>query len=264
MSTTAPNTNPPTNAEHAVDDEDSSLNLLRAWDPVWADQYLRMSANPWTEDVLPLRLVELISVGLNVAATTRHAPGTRRHIRAALEAGATRDEIVTVLKMAAILAIHSCSLGAPLLLEAAQAAGIEPVAGDKPVATPACDAMRAMGQWNAAWDPFFALDPAWTDEFFASVLGIYEGGVFSAKEVELLSIAFDASVSHMYAPGTRRHMVGALAAGATVAEVMAVLKICVAFGSEALHVGVPILSEELARLVVADHDAHHGPSGMRS
>jgi alkylhydroperoxidase/carboxymuconolactone decarboxylase family protein YurZ len=63
----------------------------------------------------------------------------------------------------------------------------------------------------------------------------------------LLSIAFDASVTHMYAPGTRRHIKGALAAGATTAEVMAVLKVCVAFGSEALQLGVPILAEELER-----------------
>jgi hypothetical protein len=34
---------------------------------------------------------------------------------------------------------------------------------------------------------------------------------FAAKEVELLSIAFDASFTHMYAPGTRRHIQGALA-----------------------------------------------------
>jgi hypothetical protein len=30
--------------------------------------------------------------------------------------------------------------------------------------TPACDAMRKIGQWNAAWDPFFELDPVFTDE----------------------------------------------------------------------------------------------------
>ena len=36
--------------------------------------------------------------------------------------------------------------------------------------TPACDAMRAVGQWNTAWDPFFELDPLWTDEFFAATI----------------------------------------------------------------------------------------------
>ena len=35
---------------------------------------------------------------------------------------------------------------------------------------------------------------------------IYASGVLTPKEVELLRIAFDASYTHMYAPGTRRHM----------------------------------------------------------
>jgi hypothetical protein len=52
--------------------------------------------------------------------------------------------------------------------------------------------MRAAGQWNSAWDPFVELDPAWTDEFMATGVGIYGSGVMSAKEVELLSIALDA------------------------------------------------------------------------
>ena len=69
--------------------------------------------------------------------------------------------------------------------------------------TPACGAMRVVGRWNTAWDPFYDLDPAWTDAFFATGIGIYKSGVMSAKDVELLSIAFDACCTHMYAPGTR-------------------------------------------------------------
>lgn len=62
--------------------------------------------------------------------------------------------------------------------------------------TPACDAIRAVGQWNAAWDPFFALDPQWTDAFMASGASIYTGGVLPTTDVELLSIVFDASFTH--------------------------------------------------------------------
>ena len=31
--------------------------------------------------------------------------------------------------------------------------------------------MKAIGQWNTAWDPFFELDPTWTDEFMATGAG---------------------------------------------------------------------------------------------
>ena len=59
----------------------------------------------------------------------------------------------------------------------------------------------------------------------AAAAGIYGSGTFTPKEVELLSIAFDASYTHMYAPGTRRHIKGALKAGATAEEIMEVLKL---------------------------------------
>ena len=51
----------------------------------------------------------------------------------------------------------------------------------------------------------------------------------------------------MYAPGTRRHIKGALKAGASVEEIMEVLKLCVAHGAQACNLGVPILAEELER-----------------
>ncbi len=225
---------------------DSALDRLRAWDPSWAAICATMTDNPWVNGVLPRRFVELVGVALNAACTNLNPDGTRHHVRAALAAGATRDEILMVLKMASVMAIHSCSLGAPILLEEAKAAGVT-AAARPAVSTPACDRMKAAGQWNAAWDPFFALDPQWTDEFMATGVGIYANKTFTAKEVELLSIAFDASYTHMYAPGTRRHIRGALAAGATVEEIMEVLKLCVAQGVQACNLGVPILDEELAR-----------------
>jgi alkylhydroperoxidase/carboxymuconolactone decarboxylase family protein YurZ len=205
-----------------------------------------MTTNPWTDGVLPRKFIELVSIALNSACTNLNPDGTRRHIRAALDAGATRGQILMVLKCASVLSIHSCSLGAPILLEEARAAGVKPA--PKPAAaTPACDKMRAAGQWNTAWDPFFELDPVWTDEFMAVAIGIYGSGVFTPKEVELLSIAFDAAYTHMYAPGTRRHIKGALKAGATMEEIMEVLKLCVVQGAQACNLGVPILAEELER-----------------
>ncbi|MBL8876399.1 MAG: carboxymuconolactone decarboxylase family protein [Phycisphaerae bacterium] len=225
---------------------DEAVEQLRAWDPGWADACVRMTTNPWKSGILPRKLIELIGVGLNAACTNLNPDGTRRHIRAALDAGATRDEILFVLKCATVMSIHSCSLGAPILLEEAKAAGKQP-APKAAGATPACDKMKSIGQWNAAWDPFYQLDPAWTDAFMATGAGIYGSGVLSAKDTELLSIAFDASYTHMYAPGTRRHIHNALQAGASMEEIMEVLKLCVAQGAQACNLAMPILAEELNR-----------------
>ena len=224
----------------------SSLDKLKEWDPKGAELLLRVGTNPWTSGVLPRKEVELIYLALNCACTNLDEEGTRRQIRAALDAGATRDEILLVLKCGVGLAVHSCSLGAPILLEEMKAAGVHAAGGPKP-ATPACDAMRAIGQWNTAWDPFFELSPAWTDEFFAFGANVYKSGFFTPRFMELISIAFDASITHMYAPGTRRHIQAALKTGATPEEIMTVLQICVSMGVEACAKGIPILAEELER-----------------
>jgi alkylhydroperoxidase/carboxymuconolactone decarboxylase family protein YurZ len=229
----------------------AALDQLREWDPAWAEACVKMSTNPWCGGILPRKLVELIGVMLNAQCTSLNPEGTRRHIRAALDAGASRDEILFVLKCAALGAIHSCSLGAPIVLDEAKVVGASAASGNEGEPTPCCDKMRAIGQWNAAWDPFYELDPVWTDQFFATAVPVYASGVMSAKEVELLSVAFDASYTHLYAPGTRRHIKAALGAGATVAEIMEVLKLCVVQGVQSCNMGVPILAEELGRLARA-------------
>jgi alkylhydroperoxidase/carboxymuconolactone decarboxylase family protein YurZ len=86
------------------------------------------------------------------------------------------------------------------------------------------------------------------DEFFAIGTSIYQGGVLTPKFVELLSIAYDASCTHMYAPGVRRYIKGALKLGATMEKIMEVCKLFVACGIEAPMLGVSILAEELERL----------------
>ncbi len=224
--------------------ESGAFEKLRGLDPSWAGQCLTMSTNPWTGGVLPRKTVELVALAWCSACTNLYAEGTRRHIRGAFDAGATREEVLMVLKMASLLSIHTCSLAAPILLEEAHAAGVQPT--PKPaVPTPICDKMKAAGQWNAAWEPFFALDPAWTEAFIATGAPVYIGNVFSPKLAELLSIAFDASITHMYGPGTRRHIKAALEHGATMEEIMEVLKVCVAEGVQACNMGVPIVAEEL-------------------
>jgi alkylhydroperoxidase/carboxymuconolactone decarboxylase family protein YurZ len=221
------------------------LDDLRVLDPAWAEEYAPIAVSPWSGAALSAKELQLIGVGLSASITNMDGAALRRHIRSALQAGATPQEILEVLKMAAVLALHSMSLGAPILLEAARSAGKEKESRN-PTSTPAVDQMKAIGQWNRAWDAFLELDPSWTEQFIRSGTGFYTNGVLTPRFVELISIAFDASITHMYAPGTQRHIKAALALGASVDEVMDVLKLCVAQGANALEFGVPILAEEMA------------------
>lgn len=219
----------------------SALDILRDWDPLWASTSHAMSVQPWRTGILDDRFVELVGIGLNAACTSLNADAVRRHIRAALAAGATRDQIVFVIKCASVVSVHSMSAAAPILLER-----IDSNPAENSQETPHCDAMRAAGQWNAAWDPFLRLDPRWTEQFMATGVSIYRTELFSPKEIELLSIALDAAVTHLYTPGIRRHIDAALAAGATAAEILAVLELCVSQGVQSVNLAIPILDDELS------------------
>ena len=221
-----------------------------------------MTTNPWIDGVLPAKLIELVLVGLNASHTNLDQEGTRRHIRAAIVAGATRQEILFVLKCASVMSIHSGSFNAPLLLQEADVGSLEDFGAmrkkhlDKAgKATPDVEKMKALGHWNEEWDPLLFLDPVWTDQYMAMCAELYAKSVLPPKELELLLIAFDAACVHIYGPGTRRRIKNAFRAGATVEEIMEVLKLGVVQGVQACNLGVTILAEELERDTASQHAA---------
>ncbi|MDE1948881.1 MAG: carboxymuconolactone decarboxylase family protein [Burkholderiales bacterium] len=115
-------------------------------------------------------------------------------------------------------------------------------------ATPVCDGLRAENGWNPLWEPFYQLDPEWTELFMAMTVKPLKSGVLDPKTYEFLAIAVDASCTHMYGPGVRRHIRKALALGATKEEITAVLQCVSVLGIHSLSLGAPMLIEELAQL----------------
>lgn len=241
---------------------DKSLGRILT-DPAWAEQCVKMTTNPWAEGVLRPKFIELVCIGLNAAPTNLNPVGARHHIRAAIEAGASREEILFVLKVAAVMSIQSCMFGVPILLEEASAGSLQDM-GKKQAkllqksghATAAVEKMKAIGQWKEEWDPLAFFAPVWTDEYTATCLGLYAANVLSCKDIDLLCIAF--SYARLYGPGTRHHIKNALKAGATVEEIMEVLKLCVVQGVEICNLCVPILAEELERHSASKNARHDG------
>ncbi|MGW4478860.1 carboxymuconolactone decarboxylase family protein [Rhodococcus triatomae] len=90
-------------------------DTLSDWDPEWTEQFMAMNATPVRRGVFTPEFVELLSIAIDAAATHLYAPGVRRHIRAALELGVSREQILTVLQMVSVLGIHACNLGVPIL-----------------------------------------------------------------------------------------------------------------------------------------------------
>ena len=106
--------------------------------------------------------------------------------------------------------------------------------------------MRASDGWNPNWDPFAELDPVWTEKFMDMALAPVIRGALDPKTWELIAIAVDASCTHMYAPGVRRHIRKALELGVSKEEILAVLQTVSALGIHSMSLGAPILAEELA------------------
>jgi alkylhydroperoxidase/carboxymuconolactone decarboxylase family protein YurZ len=105
--------------------------------------------------------------------------------------------------------------------------------------------MKNNGSWNPLWECLEALDPAWTEQYMRTTMQPYESGVLSPQVVQLLCIAVDASCTHMYAPGIRRHIRAALDLGVTSREILEVLKLATTVGIHTLNIGLPILMEEM-------------------
>ncbi len=113
--------------------------------------------------------------------------------------------------------------------------------------TPVTDRLRAGGNFNPAWNEMAELDPVWLEKFLDMGMKPIASGVLDPKTLEFLAIAVDASCTHLYAPGVRRHIRKALELGATKEEIMAVLQFVAVLGIHSCALGVPILVEELAR-----------------
>jgi alkylhydroperoxidase/carboxymuconolactone decarboxylase family protein YurZ len=113
--------------------------------------------------------------------------------------------------------------------------------------TPISDAMKASGDWNNAWDEAAALDAEWMEDFLKMGNSAWTKNVLDAKTLEFIAIAVDASCTHMYAPGTRRHIAKALDLGATPQEIMSVLQAVAVLGIHSVAMGAPMLLEEMTK-----------------
>jgi alkylhydroperoxidase/carboxymuconolactone decarboxylase family protein YurZ len=89
-------------------------------DPGFFEQYMNFSAYPNKNGVLPRKFKELIYIAINASTTHLYEPALRTHIRSALRAGATKEEILEVLEMTSVLGIHTCTLGVPILAKELQ------------------------------------------------------------------------------------------------------------------------------------------------
>lgn len=91
---------------------------LSRWDPAWLERFLAMGLPLWTDGVLPPLWIELLCISGDAAITHLYGHGTQRHIEAALALGATRAQILDVLKIVSLQGIEAMEMALPMLDDA--------------------------------------------------------------------------------------------------------------------------------------------------
>lgn len=224
---------------------------LRARDPEFFEAWLRLKGAAEGGGLLEPRIRELVGLAVNGAVTHLHAPAMRAHIRAALDAGATAAQVMEVLQLISVLGIHACSLGLSSLSDEMEKAGIAPPEALQAPLTPRQarikdDFTRDRGYWSPRWEALLRLDA----DFFEGYCGYsshpWRTGSLEPKERELIYIAIDASTTHLYDPGLRVHYRNALRYGASMEEIMEVLKLTSLIGIQSCTLGAELLEQELA------------------
>ncbi|MFH1383327.1 MAG: carboxymuconolactone decarboxylase family protein [Chloroflexota bacterium] len=90
--------------------------LLAARDPEFMEIYHKMAMHAFQgRNALPRKFKEIIAVCMD--AVTFYDEGLRVHLRNALKAGATEDEIIEALEVSTLLGIHNLSVHLPAVAE---------------------------------------------------------------------------------------------------------------------------------------------------
>lgn len=215
-------------------------------DPEYLRSYLKLSSVPLRKNHLPDKIKEFVYVAVDSAATHLYTPGIRQHVRAALDAGATREEVMEVLELTSTLGIHAANIGVPLLLEVLEEEGMRdgPAPLDERQLQLKEEFTEKRGYWHEFWDGLLELDPELFEAYvdFSSVP--WTSGVLEPKHKELIYCAFDAAATHLYVPGLKLHMRNAVRYGATAEEILEVIEIASVIGVHTVTTAAPLLEEE--------------------
>lgn len=87
--------------------------------PEFFDAYTEFSSVPWVTGTLEPKVKEFIYIAFDTAATHLYTSGLKLHLQNAVGYGATAQELIEVMEIAAALGIHGLLEAAPILAEEA-------------------------------------------------------------------------------------------------------------------------------------------------
>ncbi len=206
--------------------------------PEFLDAYVDYQAAPMRSEILPRKLCEFIAIAVDVSVSHLYERGARRHMEFALKVGATKEELLQVLLLATVVAAQQpIDAGLAILTEELGAAG-DVVLNDTEKAI-RDSYVEAAGPWPAAGDFLLSRSADFAGAYMAYGRSIWEPGPLGRKEKELIALAVCSAPTSLFEAGMRRHIKGALAAGATPEEISTALQLSAAISVHTCTLGIP-------------------------
>lgn len=229
-------------------DVEQALASMDEWRPLLGDEYCdafqRMVDAAQRRSALTNAERHLILMAVNAAVHLGDREGVRRHMLAALQAGASDEQVMAALKQG--LGMHTVTQCVPILLDELERVG-------RPIPIPTDDELTEAertfqrhytarrGFWYAGWNRMLRLDSDFLAAHHDMSAASYPS--LSPQMKELVNIAVNAATTHLYLSGTRVHMRRALELGVPADAILEVLEIVVLVGFHSIRVGMPIYEE---------------------
>lgn len=240
--------------------KDDFIRIRNTWAPQWEsilrldceflNAYLHLSAVPLRHNHLEDKLKEFIYIAINASSTHLFSPGIQMHLKAAIEFGATQDELMEVLQLTSTVGIHASNVGVPILLEVLSEEGLSPAAAPLDERHDALKRrfMEAHGYWDGSWDALLRVDPDFFEAYTEFSALAWQAGHLEPKVKELVLCALDVAATHLYKPGVKTHMRNAIRHGATQDEIIEMLEIVSVIGIHGALIAAPMLEDNFSAL----------------
>ncbi len=226
---------------------DAASEALLTLDPGFFAQAVGLAEAPVGSGVLPPKLCALLRLAFDVSVTHLDEQAVEQDIAHALRLGATREEVLEVCHLCAVLGIHSCTIGVPMLAEELRALGRQdemgPARNDPRRDQLKQDFIRQRGYWSPLWDDLLRNSPDFFEAYTAYSSHPWSAGVLAPKVKEFVYIAIDAATHHLFEPGLRIHIRNALGHGASAAEIMTLLQLLSVEGLRSSSLGAGVLQK---------------------
>jgi alkylhydroperoxidase/carboxymuconolactone decarboxylase family protein YurZ len=226
------------------DDEWEALSQIA---PKYLEGYINIQQAARSKQRLSKKVQELVFLSVAASCTHIHLPAIRAHVTAALQAGATKDEVFEAIGLSYLLGVHTLTLGVPILFELMEELDIsqENYKMDANREAIKQDFINQRGFWPETFTVLLNMDP----DFFQSYTEFSSFSYSTSKALEpkvreLIVCAIDSATTHLYARGTKIHMKNALNLGATPDEIIEMLEITSLMGIHGVTHASPLLAGE--------------------